>query len=255
MILRHCALSSIISVFGLAIYGFRGAATGAMDIFKEKMSAKEYPLSVSYRCPKLICELASKDVPEFSAAPNAIDGSIVYENYEYMKENASAGSFILSRKNAPLASLIFGFISQGKKAMIRGKDFGEGLLNVINNFKEDFPEFIQYINDWEKSEIEKLTKRIANPNTSLIEDKAQCLRIIGSNCKSKPELIDTIKDLFTDVTDKSAIMLSTTHKAKGLESNTVYVLADTYSHVEQEERNLWYVAITRSKNELFIINP
>ena len=66
-----------------ATYGFRGAATGAMDIIKEKMSAKEYPLSVSYRCPKLICELASKDVPEFSAAPNAIDGSIVYENYEY----------------------------------------------------------------------------------------------------------------------------------------------------------------------------
>lgn len=238
-----------------AIYGFRGAATGAMDIFKAKMSAKEYPLSVSYRCPKLICELASKDVPEFSAAPNAIDGSIVYENYEYMKENASAGSFILSRKNAPLASLIFGFISQGKKAMIRGKDYGEGLLNVVNNFKEDYSEFIQYVNDWENEEIIRLKKRIANPKTDMIEDKAQCLRIIGSNCKSKNELIDNIKNLFSDVNDKSAIMLSTTHKAKGLESDTVYVLADTYSHVEQEERNLWYVAITRSKNELFIINP
>lgn len=238
-----------------AIYGFRGAASGAMDILKTKMNAIELHLSISYRCPKAICELAAKDVPEIKAAPNAIDGSIVYENYEYMKENASAGSFILSRKNAPLASLIFGFISQGKKAMIRGKDYGEGLLNVVNNFKEDYSEFIQYVNDWENEEIIRLKKRIANPKTDMIEDKAQCLRIIGSNCKSKNELIDKIKNLFSDVNDKSAIMLSTTHKAKGLESDTVYVLADTYSHVEQEERNLWYVAITRSKNELFIINP
>ena len=238
-----------------AIYGFRGAASGAMDILKDKMSAVELHLSISYRCPKAICELAAKDVPEIKAAPNAKEGSILYENYEYMKENASAGSFILSRKNAPLASLIFGFISQGKKAMIRGKDYGEGLLNVVNNFKEDYSEFIQYVNDWENEEIIRLKKRIANPKTDMIEDKAQCLRIIGSNCKSKNELIDNIKNLFSDVNDKSTIMLSTTHKAKGLESDTVYVLADTYSHVEQEERNLWYVAITRSKNELFIINP
>ena len=46
--------------------------------------------------------------------------NVILENTrKYLKENASAGSFILSRKNAPLASLIFGFISLGKKAMTR----------------------------------------------------------------------------------------------------------------------------------------
>ena len=69
------------------------------------------------------------------------------------------------------------------------------------------------------------------------------------------DLKETIEKLFNDVADDNKVILSTTHKAKGLERDRVFILADTYrkSGAGGEEDNLFYVAITRCKKELFFI--
>jgi DNA helicase-2/ATP-dependent DNA helicase PcrA len=66
--------------------------------------------------------------------------------------------------------------------------------------------------------------------------------------------------------DKEAVNLSTVHQAKGLEFHTVFVIwltdgmfpssrsLDTREALE-EERRLFYVAITRAKDELYLIYP
>src|SRR5204862_239032 len=66
--------------------------------------------------------------------------------------------------------------------------------------------------------------------------------------------------------DKEAINLSTVHQAKGLEINTVFIIwltdgmfpssrsLDTRDALE-EERRLFYVAITRARDELYLIYP
>jgi DNA helicase-2/ATP-dependent DNA helicase PcrA len=65
---------------------------------------------------------------------------------------------------------------------------------------------------------------------------------------------------------KDSLRLSTVHQAKGLEWNTVFVLwasdgmfpsnrAITESGDDEEERRLFYVAVTRAKDELFLCAP
>src|SRR5258707_548470 len=66
--------------------------------------------------------------------------------------------------------------------------------------------------------------------------------------------------------DKEAVNLSTVHQAKGLEFHTVFVIwltdgmfpssrsIDTREALE-EERRLFYVAITRAKDELYLTYP
>jgi DNA helicase II / ATP-dependent DNA helicase PcrA len=68
------------------------------------------------------------------------------------------------------------------------------------------------------------------------------------------------------MSDKEAVNLSTVHQAKGLEFNTVFVIwltdgmfpsnrsLDTRDALE-EERRLFYVAITRARDELYLTYP
>ena len=74
-----------------------------------------------------------------------------------------------------------------------------------------------------------------------------------------PGIIAEIKRVF-DNNDKGEIMLSTVHKAKGLEADNVYILAtERMPHPKatnpKEERNICYVAITRAKKNLFYCGP
>jgi len=62
---------------------------------------------------------------------------------------------------------------------------------------------------------------------------------------------------------RSSVILTTAHKAKGMEWNRVYIVRpDLFPHpkteTEQEKRqeeNLWYVALTRARNLLSILAP
>ena len=62
---------------------------------------------------------------------------------------------------------------------------------------------------------------------------------------------------------KGKVVLSTIHKAKGLEADTVFILdehllykmsGDEGSWTHTQEKNLEYVAITRAKNRLVYIS-
>jgi superfamily I DNA/RNA helicase len=54
-----------------------------------------------------------------------------------------------------------------------------------------------------------------------------------------------------------AIVCSSVHKAKGLEARRVFVLTETLycqgKRINQEERNIHYVAITRAKEVLVLV--
>lgn len=75
------------------------------------------------------------------------------------------------------------------------------------------------------------------------------------------ELVKHIEGLITESED--AIKLSTIHKAKGLENNRVFILdydklpmkKDNHKPWETvQENNLKYVALTRAKESLFLVN-
>jgi DNA helicase II / ATP-dependent DNA helicase PcrA len=73
------------------------------------------------------------------------------------------------------------------------------------------------------------------------------------------------EDFPREENNKSAVVLSTIHQAKGLEWETVFVISlkeGSFPHSKsieddllEEERRLFYVAVTRCKENLFLTYP
>ena len=235
-----------------AIYAFRGADEHAVDRVTHKLNARVLPLSITYRCGKAIVALAQAIVPDYEAAPSAPDGLVRQVTDATMRTEATPGDFVISRKNAPLIGLCLGFLAQGKPATIAGRDIGAGLLALVNKSKATtIPALLAFVDAWEKAEIDRLTAR--KRDTQVATDKAECITALTEGASTVAEVKARIEALFSDNDDSKRIVCTTTHKAKGLERDRVWVLADTFSTTSTEEDNLWYVAITRAKTELCIL--
>lgn len=117
-----------------SIYAFRGADTLSMENFKEYFKAEELPLSISYRCPKSVIELAQTIVPKIECSPNANDGSVNEVKLDKVLSLATDRDLVLCRTNAPLIGVCFALIRQGKKATIMGRDIGKNLIKTIDKY-------------------------------------------------------------------------------------------------------------------------
>jgi DNA helicase-2/ATP-dependent DNA helicase PcrA len=241
-----------------AIYQFR-SASDYMALIK-RLNARILPLPISYRCAKSIIREAQKLVPDIEAAPNAPEGEVHHNvSMKTMIDGAEPGDFVLSRTNAPLVGLCMAFLSAGKPANIKGRDIGKNLAGMIRRSKaRDVETFLKWVDAWETKEKAKLLSRkpVAG-DTQMVEDRATCLRTLSKGVTDLSQVTMRVTSFFSDDEEKetSHIVLSTTHKAKGLESDCVWVLQDTYKpeHPNQEEANLLYVAITRAKTSLFFV--
>lgn len=246
-----------------AIYGFAGADSGSLDRLKTALNATELPLNVTYRCGKVIVAAAQRFVPDFVAAEQNEEGVISYLNMSKLAATAGPGDFVLSRVNAPLVSIAMTMLRMGKRTCIRGRNIGDGLVNLVRRFKaRSVPELMTKIVAWENREAKKLEvmlKSASNGRAKTLEakiegihDQASMLISLTENAPSVQEVTDRITALFTDdgLGKAGMITCSSVHKAKGLEADRVFVLSDTLRENTQEEKNICYVAITRAKHEL-----
>jgi DNA helicase-2/ATP-dependent DNA helicase PcrA len=235
-----------------AIYGFRGADVRAIPRMIERLQAEVLPLSVTYRCPVSVTREAQRLVPAISAAPNAPEGVVRTCSEDAMRSGAVAGDFVISRTNAQLISECLKWIAAGKRARIRGREIGAGLAQWVKGTKADeIDELLRLLGAWETRETQRLTR--AGRDTRAIEDRAACLRVLCESCGTVRELLEKIELLFAEA-HGPAIHLMSTHKAKGLEADRVWLLRDTYCKWPgAEEDNLLYVGITRAKRELIYV--
>lgn len=251
-----------------SIYGFRGADASAMSRLKEVLNATELPLSVCYRCPKSHIELVQEIVPHILPKDNAIDGTIINLNEKNFEDeilkDVSFSPLVICRINAPLVGYALKLISKGIKAIVKGRDIGSNLITIIKNLKADsINDLYSKISEWENEEISKLQRRNSPVSTQdTVNDKAETIRIIADSCKSIDQLIETIENLFTD-DNTTGVTFSTIHKAKGLENDNVYIIKHALLPLKrknqqkwefEQELNLQYVAYTRSKNKLVLVN-
>ena len=244
-----------------AIYSFRGADSAAIDNVTRELGAKVLPLSVTYRCAKSIVAIAKEFVPDLEAAPEAKEGTVSYIDEKQMLKEVKAGDFILSRSNAPLIGYCLRLIREGKRANIQGRDIGATLASFVKKSKcKTIPALITYTEAWRAKEIARLLKKIPPADTQSVDDKADTILALAEGVKGIDSLLKSIEDLFSDDDNANKIVLSTTHKAKGLERDRVFALRDTYMRsrrdqaVAQEEINLWYVCTTRAREHLFIVS-
>jgi len=249
-----------------AIYGFRGADSNSISRFIDRLTVEsernitELPLSISWRCPKSVVVEANRYVSEFTCPDEAIDGA-VFVNAQF---NPQAQDMVLCRYNAPLVGAFYDLISEGKSAYILGRDMTKGLIKAVQKITKNnhmgVDEFKQlFLQDFEFNYAKLMNNNKQNQAFAL-EDKKDCIMIFVEKATTVGGIIEEIKRVF-DGNDVGEIMLSTVHKAKGLEANRVFIAKpDLMPHPcakseweLEQEMNIKYVALTRAKKELVFV--
>jgi DNA helicase II / ATP-dependent DNA helicase PcrA len=253
-----------------AIMGFAGADNKSYENIVSRTSAVELPLSICYRCPrshiKLVKEIYNS-IP-IEPSPSATEGSITQIDSSDVEKLIKLGDMVIGRKTAPLVNLCIRLISRGIKATVKGKDIGESLKKDLEDIAKMPGYSFQFFNDAIASykQAKSLQYQGLDNEEQLIENLKDKVQAIATIYQSQPQArgIDDLKyyidQLFSD--ENSPITLSTCHRAKGLESDRIFIykpddMPMTWKNQQQwqleQERNLLYVALTRSKSELFIV--
>lgn len=239
-----------------AIYGFTGANEDNVEKLIDRLRAKVMPLPVTYRCAVAIVEEAKKYVPDYTAAPNAREGSIHNIHDDRMLETARAGDFVISRSNAPLVTYCLRFLRDGVKARISGRDIGASLVALIKSSGQTtVVGLTEWIQAWGQREIARLEAKKPPQDPSIIIDKMESIDAFCEGAESVDAVIARMEGVFSDTNDAGSIILSTVHKAKGLESNRAFLLTWTFKPERGgEDANLYYVAVTRARETLYRVH-
>lgn len=249
-----------------AIYGWRGAGTQSMENYVKRMNATVLPLSITYRCPLSVIRLVNETFPDipFEAAPNAIEGAVQSFPETQALARMQDGDMVLCRLNAPLVRPAMTLLKQGRKAIIKGRDIGKNLLDLIRKVERTYGstslvEFLADLEDYTRKEAEKLNRLERHSQATLLEDKSETLYAFADGARTVDDIRNAIDKIFSD--DREGVTFSTGHKAKGLEAERVYLLHPEMfpfkraksEEAKKQERNLQYVAYTRAKVELNFI--
>ena len=270
-----------------AIYAFRGADSRSMAKLRELRSHNEWedrPLTLTFRCPKLVVERQQEHAPGFRAAEANLPGhySQVGKEDEFGEASWSWADVaskvggrslaVLCRNNAPLLSLAFKLLRQRVSVKMLGRDIGTGLIALSRKlFPEDGTGRDSMLGDlagWEESETSQAIVMDKLESVDLIRDKAESLRAVISygEVEDAGRLRAALKALFEN--SDGQVTLATIHRSKGLEWDAVLHLdpwripskwakeAARYGDTVQleQEWNLLYVCETRTKDLLLEAN-
>lgn len=251
-----------------AIYGFTGADDKSLDSIRQQFGCVDLPLTVSYRCPRAVVQVAQMWVSHIEAHPDAPDGifrSISKQQFVQMQFQPTDS--ILCRVNAPLVGLALQFIRRGIPCHVEGRDIGESLIKLIDRFKnvENLDHLTKTLEEFREEQISKNMAKgkegKAEHIADMVESLLEAIRAmpIGSTIQ---ELRDKIYNMFRDAEHqkKQVLVLSSIHKSKGREWPRVFWYGpdvfqpSKYARQDwqrRQETNLYYVAATRSKSELY----
>ena len=246
-----------------AIYGFSGALSNALELIEERFNAKVLPLSTTYRCPKAVVEQAQEIVPHIVAHESAPEGSYTSipdtEVVDAIRMFKPSHTGILCRYNKQLVQFAFKLLREDVPCYIEGRAIGVGLLKKwkITSIRA----FKAKLLDYQEKEIAKALEADKEEVADRIEDECETLlacidRALEKDLTHMTELRSMITDLFNS---KTGYCLSSVHRSKGLEWDHVFILyRDELMPAKfarkdwqlQQEHNLEYVALTRSKKDL-----
>lgn len=249
------------------IYGWRGAMQTAMDDIKKEFNCTSLPLSITYRCPLKIVREAQLYVPHIMAASNAKEGEIIHLS-DFQKADYKSGDLVLCRINASLFKIAFHLVKKRIPVVFLGKDFGAMLIKQVEKLTKErtnvpIKVFTILLDSWYMKQIRKAEIRKKDKSSIVDKYDSICEVIESAEPKDTQELIHNINYIFNSERSDSVI-LSSIHRAKGLEADTVYILNNEISDyfieknsetpwIVQQERNLRYVAVTRTKRRLIYI--
>jgi DNA helicase-2/ATP-dependent DNA helicase PcrA len=246
-----------------SIYAFRGADANSMTNIIDRLQAETLPLSITFRNPLSHVRLVNETFPEIplKAADWAEEGIIRDISYRMLSGELQSGDLVLCRVNAPLVPVAFSLIRRGVKAVIRGRNIGSGLIALIKKTKcEDVLSLVERLTEYKNLEVSKLLKADKKSQAQTLEDRVETIIALSDGLTLSSDVIDRIKQIFDD-NSVEAVVFSSIHRAKGEEADRVFLMKPDlmphpYAEKEWElvqERNIQYVAYTRSRHELVFV--
>ena len=262
-----------------AIYGFAGADAASMECLENTLANRGgvdvLPLTVTRRCGKQIVDLAKTIVPSYRAADSNPKGSVIngssdtlVDDLQTISDAKTESTMVLCRTNAPLVGLAFQLLRKEIPVIIRGRDIGAGLIKLVEKLadkSDDIGKMIDNLMKYADQEAARINKRYkygADEKLVALEDKVDCIRVLASDCSGVTELTNKLTKLFQDRDGgKHTIVLSSAHRAKGLESDNVFIYRpELLPHPKlmekangSQEINLQYVAYTRAIHRLVLV--
>lgn len=230
--------------------------------------AVEMPLTTNYRCGKRIIEYAKKFVDNnIRATDDAEDGVI---KHDASLRDAKDGDMILCRNIAPLMEVYRIGVSNGQRMYFRGEALGRKLLsdsdcaegNTISEMVKSMKR--RLISTWmfitKESGLDE-SETASDQRVIALLDTIKTMDNLPRTVETRSDLEKFSRDVFSDE-GKSGIQLSTIHRAKGLESDNVFIVCPSLIPSKlarldweiQEEKNLEYVMCTRPKHSLNFVS-
>ena len=247
-----------------AIYGFRGADSESLNMIAKDFSCVELPLTVSYRCPVSVVEYARQWVDHIQHAPGAPVGSVSHLGDKWDPSAFKPSDLVVCRTTAPVISLAYRMLKARMPVHVKGKEIGQGLKALIKRMDtECLDAMITRLYAYMDREISKAMEKQDEAKAERISDKVMSITCLTDGLpegkRTVSELLAVIDELFAD--KANATVLSTIHKAKGLEAHRVYWLNSNQCPAQwakqpwqiEQEVNLCYVASTRAISELITI--
>ena len=248
-----------------SIYGWIGADPAAYEHIKTATRAVELPLSICYRCPSSHIAMARTLVPSIEARDDAPVGGITLGHDRQLLDHVRAGDLVICRKTAPLVAWCITLLAHKIPAQVRGREIGQELTALARKLARRVPwhRMPAAILDYEEHEVAQLLRDDVDvEHIVAVQDRCAALMVCfrSFEARSIEALCAEIDQLFADGEDW--VSLSTIHRAKGLEAERVFVLEANllplqWKHQRSEQReqelNLLYVALTRAKQDLFLL--
>ena len=261
------------------IYQFRGSDSKYFRSFITEYHAKQYDLTENYRSVPEVVALAnefSKTIKERMKTDELKSvrresGSCLITHFDTVNlESATVQMFsntyhsgsccILTAKNEEAARMVAELKGLGYRARLIQdlSGFNLSALREIRSFlhnlgtQEEMPVIPDDRWDW-------AVKRLKE-DFRLSSCLPECLKLLNdfdktNDVKYRSDLDQYIYDTkFEDLVtnpDKT-IFVSTIHKSKGREFNTVYMNLNQYEIKDDEQRHALYVGMTRARNMLYI---
>ena len=244
--------------FSQQIYGFQGSSIDSFSQLRERPNTVELPLNITYRCAKRIVTEALKYSDKIEAKEDADEGVVRFGTLA----EVNGGDYVLCRNNYPLIEAFMYFLEHGKKSVILGKDYGENLLNLLEQVGS-LNDLTQILHDKAEELRQKGVKNVqANESFIILQEKVEIISLLVKRTGSIERARQLITEIFSEGKGSDYITLSTIHKSKGLEADRVFIIGfhelipSKYALTEfalYGERCLQFVAVTRAKNELVFI--
>lgn len=252
-----------------AIYGFTGADSDSLDLIARAVNAKQLPLTTTFRCPKAVVTYSQQWVSHIQAAETAPEGVVSHAVSADLATVAVPGDAILCRFNAPLIKYVYKFIAAGIPAKVEGREIGNGLKTLARRWKaKKLTTMLEKLDTYAERETAKFRAKEQESKAAAVEDKVNCLKVIIERVlKTDPNtstpvdrVCQEIDAIFTEGGDQKVVLFSSIHKSKGREWHKVVWLQTGPSGwarmawEQEQEANLCYVAATRAKHELVLVD-